>query len=183
MGVGLTEEAAMPIRLRPRGTPTHLAVWLGLSVAVLAADYLIGPMIQFPALFVIPVSLAAWYNGAGWGLLLAVLLPLGRLYLVTIADAPWSFYESAVNAAIRIGVLSAFAWLVDRSARQSAALARRVGLLEGLHPMCAVCGKVRTADGGWEPLEHYVRSREKDRLAPEVCPTCAGMHGESTTRR
>ena len=173
----------MPDQTCPRGTPKHVAVWLGLSVAVLIADYFIGPMIQFPALFVIPVSLAAWYNGAGWGLLLAVLLPLGRLYLVTIADAPWSFYESAVNAAIRMAVLGAFAWLVDRTAQQSAALARRVGLLEGLYPVCAVCGRVRAADDRWEPLERYVMSREKDRLAPEVCPSCASEHGESSTRR
>ena len=173
----------MPTRARPRGTSVHVVVWLGLSVATLVADYFIGPEIQFPALFVIPVSLAAWYNGAGWGLLLAVALPLCRLYLVSVADAPWSPLESSINAAIRIGVLGGFAWLVDRTARQSAALARRVGLLEGLYPMCAVCGKVRTGDGEWEPLERYVRSREKDRLAPEVCPGCASEHGESTARR
>ena len=111
------------------------------------------------------------------------MLPLCRLYLVSIADAPWSFYESAINAAIRIVVLGAFAWLVDRTARQSAALARRVGLLEGLYPVCAVCRRVRAADGQWEPLERYVMSKEKDRLAPEVCPDCAGQHGESSTRR
>ncbi len=173
----------MPTRDRPRGTTAHVVVWVGLSVATLAADYFIGPMIQFPALFVIPVCMAAWYNGAGWGLLLAIVLPLGRLYLVSIADAPWSFLESWINAAIRIVVLGGFAWLVDRTARQSAALARRVGLLEGLYPMCAVCGKVRTADGEWEPLERYVRSREKDHLSPEVCPICAREHGESSARR
>lgn len=173
----------MPTRVRSRGTPAQVAVWLGLSVVTLVADYFIGPTIQFPALFVIPVTLAAWNTGAGWGLLLAVVLPLGRLYLVTIAEAPWSFTESAINAAIRIAVLGGFAWLVDRVRRQSEALARRVGLLEGLYPMCAVCGRVRTAHGAWQPLEEYVRSHEQDRLAPEVCPACARAHGESATRR
>jgi len=173
----------MPTRVRPRGTLVHVAIWLGLSVATLVADYFIGPQIQFPALFVIPVSLAAWYSGALWGLLLALALPLCRLYLVSVADAPWSPLESSINAAIRIVVLGAFAWLVDRTARQSAALARRVGLLEGLYPLCAVCGKVRTAEGQWEPLEGYVRSREQDHLAPEVCPACASEHGESAARR
>jgi len=173
----------MPTRARPRGNMAHVVVWLGLSAATLAADYYIGPAIQFPALFVIPVSLAAWYSGVGWGLLLAVVLPLGRLYLVSIADAPWSFFESSINAAIRVVVLGAFAWLVDRTARQSEALARRVGLLEGLSPMCAVCRKIRTGDGRWQQLEDYVVSKEKDRLAPEVCPDCAGAHGESVARR
>jgi len=175
----------MPTRARPRGTTAHVALWVGLSVATLAADYVIGPMIQFPALFVIPVSMAAWYNGVGWGVLLAVVLPLGRLYLVSIADAPWSLFESSINAAIRIVVLGGFAWLVDRTAQQAAALARRVGLLEGLYPMCAVCGQVRTADDEWEPLERYVRSREKDRLAPEVCVSslCQITEGQAVSGR
>jgi hypothetical protein len=49
--------------------------------------------------------------------------------------------------------------------------------------MCAVCRKVKSDDANWRPLEDYVMSREKDRLAQEVCPECAGLHGEATTRR
>lgn len=168
---------------RRRGRPIHVVFWLGLSAATLVADYFIGPVIQFPALFIVPVSIAAWYSGRVWGLLLAVILPLGRLYLTTIADPPWSLAESSINAAIRIAVLGAFAWLIDRSAVQSEALSRRVGLLEGLYPLCAVCKKVRSEGNRWEALEDYVLSREKDRLAPEVCPECARLHGESAARR
>jgi len=123
-----------PTRFRRRGKPIGVVTWLGLSIAVLAADYFTSRAIQFAALFVIPVSLAAWWGGRAWGLLLAVALPLSRLYLTTIDEIPSSFLDSSVNAAIRIAVLGAFAWLVDRTARQSEALAHRVGLLEGLYP-------------------------------------------------
>jgi hypothetical protein len=97
-----------------------------MSIVVVAVDYLSGPIIQFPALFIIPVSLAAWYNGSVWGLSLAIALPLVRLYFTTILDAPWSFTEAAINAAIRMTVLGAFAVLVDLIAVQARALSARV---------------------------------------------------------
>lgn len=39
------------------------AVWFGLTLLVVAGDYLTGPFIEFPILFIFPVALAAWYNG------------------------------------------------------------------------------------------------------------------------
>ena len=64
---------------RERGRPIFAAYWLGISLVVVGIDFLSGPIIQFPALFIIPVSLAAWYNGRVWGLALALALPLVRL--------------------------------------------------------------------------------------------------------
>lgn len=43
---------------RQRGTPIYAAYWLSISLIVVAIDYSGGPVIQFPALFIIPVSLA-----------------------------------------------------------------------------------------------------------------------------
>lgn len=46
--------------------------------------------------------------------------------------------------------------------------------MRSLLPICASCKKIRTADGGWEKIETYIR-----RQAPEVdlshglCPDCA----------
>jgi len=87
----------MPTAAVHRGRTIHVVAWLGLSLLVLVVDYFIGPGIQFPALFIVPVSIAAWYSGRVWGVLLAVALPLGRLYLTTITDTPWSVTESVIK--------------------------------------------------------------------------------------
>ncbi len=49
----------MPTGFERRGKPIYAAYWLGISAVVLALDSVVGPVIQFPALFIIPVSLAA----------------------------------------------------------------------------------------------------------------------------
>lgn len=157
--------------------------WSAISLIVLALDYLSGPVIQFPAVFVIPVSLAAWYNGWSWGVALSVVLPLVRLYFTTILDAPWSFTEAAINAGIRMAVLGFFAILVDRVAIQAAALKNRVQILEGMLPVCAVCKRIRDERETWHTLEQYVVSQSKDRVSHEVCPDCAARFGEIFDRR
>ena len=157
--------------------------WSAISLVVVALDYLSGPVIQFPAAFVIPVSLAAWYNGRPWGIALAVVLPLVRLYFTTILNAPWSFAEAAVNAGIRIAVLGFFAVLVDRVAVQSAALSKRAELLEGMLPVCVLCKRVRDERKTWHPLEQYVLSKSKEQVTHEVCPDCAVKSNEMLDRR
>jgi predicted membrane protein len=54
--------------------------WVALSMLLIAADHLTHPYIQFPILFLIPVVLAAVYNGPWWGLGLAIVMPLVRCY-------------------------------------------------------------------------------------------------------
>lgn len=173
----------MPDESSGRGKPIYAVYWLGISVVVLALDFAVGPVIQFPALFIIPVSLAAWYNGRARGLVLAVALPLVRLYFTTIADTPWSFAESATNAAIRIGVLGAFAMLVDRSAAQTQALSLRVEKLKDMLPTCEVCRRVRGRGNRWQSLEDYLHADLKDLGTSEVCPECAKHYRESFDRR
>ncbi len=166
-----------------RGRLIFALYWSAISLAVVALDYLSGPVIQFPAVFVIPVSLAAWYNGWPWGVALSVVLPLVRLYFTTILDTPWSFAEAAVNAGIRIAVLGFFAVLIDRVAIQTAALSSRVQILEGMLPVCAVCKRIRDERATWHPLEQYVLSQSKDQISNEVCPDCAASFGETSVRR
>ena len=168
---------------RERGKPIYAVYWLGVSAIVVAVDYLSGPVIQFPALFIVPVSLAAWYSGRVWGLVLAVGLPLVRLYFTTILDAPWTFTEAAINAAIRMTVLGAFAVLVDRIAVQAKALSERVEILEGMLPVCAMCKRIRDEGATWRPLEQYVLTQSKDHISHEICPDCAARVGETFDRR
>ena len=168
---------------RDRGRPIYAVYWVALSIVVVGVDYLSGPVIQFPALFIIPVSLAAWYSSRVWGLVLAVTLPLLRLYFTSILDAPWSFTEAAINAAIRMTVLGAFAVLVDRIAVQAKALSERVEILEGMLPICALCKRIRDDGEKWQPVEQYFLTQSKDHISHEVCPDCARRVGETFDRR
>ena len=126
-----------------RGRPLFALYWCLISIVVVAFDYVSGPVIQFPAVFIIPVSLAAWYNGWPWGVTLAVVLPLVRLYFTTILPTPWSPAEATINAVIRISVLGFMAVLIDRVAVQAVELNRRVMILEGMLPVCVGCRRIR----------------------------------------
>jgi hypothetical protein len=183
-GKTVRQEKRLVFTLFPqRGRSLFALYWSAISLVVVALDYVSGPVIQFPAVFIIPVSLAAWYNGVAWGLALSVVLPLVRLYFTTILDAPWSFTEAAINAGIRIAVLGLFAVLVDRVAIQSAALNKRVKILEGMLPVCAVCKRVRDEHETWHPLEDYLRSQSKHQIRHDVCPDCAARYAPMLDRR
>lgn len=167
-------------RIRPGHTLLTL-LWIALSIGCLAIDYALGPFIQFPIVYLVPVSLAAWHSGRKLGLTLAVILPLCRLYFITLWDPPWTFLESAVNAAIRITVLASFAWLVDRTASQTRRLSSEVLLLTGMLPVCSRCRKIRQA-GDWQPLETYVRQNPGE-FKHELCPECSQISAEIFDRR
>jgi len=157
-------------------------LWIALSIACLAVDYLLGPFIQFPIVYLIPVSLAAWNSGRSLSLALAVILPLCRLYFITLWDPPWTFLESAVNAAIRITVLASFAWLVERTASQTRRLSSEVQLLTGMLPVCSRCRKIRQEGGRWQPLDTYV-SQNPGEFKHELCPDCVRISTEVFDRR
>lgn len=151
-------------RLMPAG-------WLALSLLCLAIDYRTGPVIQFPLVYLAPISLASWFGGRIWGLALAVILPLCRLYFRTVWDPPWTLLESSINAAIRITVFATFAWLIDRTARQMREL-ERTRLLEAMVGVCSVCKNIRDRrSNAWQPLEAYVNTHPDD-FRPDVCPDC-----------
>ncbi|MGA8243278.1 MAG: hypothetical protein WB818_22130, partial [Desulfobacterales bacterium] len=83
--------------------------WLIIAFLVLRADYITGPLVQFPILYLIPIGLASWYNGRVWGLIFAFGMPLIRLYFLNLWEAPWTIFEATINASIRIFVFTIFA--------------------------------------------------------------------------
>ena len=173
----------MPLQLAPRrGRLRYALYWSVLAVIVVTLDYELGPVIQFPAGFVIPVTLAAWYSGLSWALALAVALPLIRLYFTTILDTPWSFTEASINAAIRIGVLGFVATLVDRVALQALALSTRVRQLEGILPVCTTCKRIRDDRQQWQSLDQYVLSESKGPIDHAICPDCTATLSEQARR-
>ena len=150
--------------------------WIILSLIVVIVDYSIGPFIQFPFLFVVPVIVAAWYNGWRWGGILAVSLSLTRLYFNTLWVVPWTLGDASINALIRMAVLLLVAYLVDRTAKQSRALAQEVQTLRGLLPICSFCKKIRADDNTWEPIERYISQRSEAQFSHGFCPECAKEH-------
>lgn len=156
--------------------------WGLLSLTCLALDYLSGPTIQFPFFYLVPVSLAAWYDGRAWGLLLAVALPLLRFSLRVVWDTPLTFWASTANAGIRIIVFVAFAWLISRTAEQMRRL-RHIRQMEAILGVCGVCRKIRNQDvDSWQPLDQYLSSR-KQPFDRGLCPACRQEFGETFDRR
>ena len=112
--------------------------WTLLSVACLGLDYLIGPAVQFPFFYLVPIGLASWFEGFQWGAALAVVLPAARFALHMAWDDGWTWAVFA-NAAIRISVFATFAWLAARTAEQMRQLRNAVHRNEFERELCANC--------------------------------------------
>jgi hypothetical protein len=168
------------VSARARLVP-HLLMSLVLAVIILIIDYLTGPLIEFEAMFVLPVALAVWFTGSTWGLLLAVTMPLCRLYYAMTQGPPWTLFEATINATIRIVVLGAFAIITDR-VRQSLDLAREVKVLRGMLPICRECRNMKIG-GTWASFERYVTEHSEGQVAHTLCPTCAQTRYRETFDR
>ena len=126
-----------------------------MGLGVLLLDLLTGPFLLFPILFVLPVSLSAWFSSTRWAYALAVLLPFGRFLIAVFIDKPAPLFYMVANALIRVGVLVFMAFLVDRTARQTKALEERVA---GLVSMCSWSRTVEHK-GEWISFEEYLKRR------------------------
>ena len=168
---------------RPLDRRLRLLLWVVLAACILFIDYLTGPFIQFPFLFILPVVFSAWYNGKWWGIGYAVVLSLIRLYFNSIWNTPWGMFEGSINALIRMSVLSLLAYLVDRVAQQAAKAETEVKLLEGMLPICASCKKIRNENDEWQQLELYITTHSEASFTHGVCPDCAKkLYGIDTTQ-
>ena len=151
----------------------RLIVWLLLSFACVFIDYITGPLVQFPIIFLVPVALTSWYNGKIWGLLLSLLLPLVRMVFTFYWPTPWTIWETLGNTLIRIIVFSLFSVLIERITLEQRKLAHKVKVLEGLLPVCCICKKIRNGNGKWEQMEKYITDRSEAQFSHGLCPDCA----------
>ncbi|HSF09751.1 MAG TPA: hypothetical protein VLA60_10070 [Nitrospirales bacterium] len=146
-------------------------------LVILLGDYLAGPTIQFPILYLIPVSLASWYRGFSWGLTFAVTLSLIRLiFNIQFWSVSLTILDASINTVIRILVLGGAAFLVSRTAMQTRALANRVNVLEGCLPICSFCKKIRDDNNNWQPLERFISDRSNAQFTHGFCPECGQRH-------
>ncbi len=126
-----------------------------MGIGVLLLDLVTGPFLLFPILFVLPVSLSAWFSSTRWAYALAVFLPAGRFLIAQFVDTPSPLIYIVTNALVRVGVLVFLAFLVSRTARQTKALQERVAGL------VTVCAWSRTVEyqGEWLSFEEYLKRR------------------------
>ena len=145
-----------------------LALWICMGAVILGLDYLAGPNIALPYLFLIPVALAAHYNGGFWGITLAVVLPLTRFCFHFAWEDPFSLWDTTLNVVIRTAILVGAAILIDRVTRQS----REIRVLRGFLHICSFCKKIRTPDQQWHPLETYITEHSEAKFSHTFCPEC-----------
>src|ERR1051326_1520108 len=127
-------QEAPPGRTRPvkqlfHATLQHrgrrLVLWYLVAAISVMLTYVTGPFIQFPFAFVLPVVLAAWFDGLRHALAFAIALPAINLgFVVGLWSVPWTDAHSIANAVIRVCVLSLLAWLTTVANRSEE---RRVG--------------------------------------------------------
>ena len=154
------------------------AVWWGLvGAAFVALDYFTGLADAMPALYVVPVTLAAWYSGRRPALLLAIALPL--VHLGQAASSPsyaGSIAGLALQYLVRGSVVIVMALWFARLAEHERELHRHVDALEGLLSICAFCKKIRNEGGEWERLETFISRRSQAHFSHSVCPSCGTAH-------
>lgn len=147
--------------------------WLAAVLVLVVTDYLTGPYFQFPAVYILPVTIAAWFSGAAAGVALGVVLPLSRLaFMLTLWGEPWDATTILATAITRIGVFAIMAIMAARLADHERALAREVQVLKSLLPICTYCRKIRDAEDEWTTLDAYATKR-KSEFSPGLCPDCA----------
>ena len=158
--------------------------WILFCVALVVSgfDYLAGPIVFFPILFVIPVALLAWNCGLRTALGLGAALCIIRFSIQYAWGIPYTLHVAIINATVRLAVLFFITFLCGKLSEQTQALRARVRTLEGILPTCGFCKDIRDEAGNWHQIEEYVTSRSEARFSHGVCPKCAALHyGEAFT--
>ncbi len=143
-------------------------LWICFAAAILWADYSTDADVAFSYLFLIPVALAARYNGKSWGIFFAISLPFIRLAWIDLWILPYDIF----NACIRAMMLTIAAFLINRVTR----LSLEVRVLKGLLPICSFCKKVRDSDQTWHPIDSYITQHSEARFTHTFCPHCQQKH-------
>lgn len=152
--------------------------WILFAIALVVAcfDFLAGPIVFFPVLFVIPVALMAWNCGLRTALGLGAILCVTRFSIQYAWGIPYALHVAIINACVRLAVLLVITFLCGKLGETLRTLRARVRTLEGILPTCSFCKDIRDEAGNWHQIEAYVASRSEARFSHGVCPHCAAKH-------
>jgi len=145
---------------------------VGVSLAILALEFVTGPFVQFPILFVLPVAMAATAGGWRWGVALAAALPSARLSFGAFWGVPRSWPLAVADAAVDLIVLAGFAVLVALLVQQQ----REIRVLRGLLPICCFCKRIRTESEEWQQVDQYITEHSEAQFSHTFCPECGREH-------
>lgn len=152
--------------------------WVLFSIALVIAcfDFLAGPIVFFPVLFVIPVALIAWNCGLRTALVMGTILCIIRFSIQYAWGIPYTLPVAIINACVRLAILLFITFLCGKLSEQTQALRARVRTLEGFLPTCSYCKDIRDEDGDWHQIEAFVASRTEARFSHGICPVCTTKH-------
>lgn len=151
---------------------TRAVHWIIVAAAILLLDYITGPFIQFPIVFVVPVALATTTHGPRGGVGVAVVLPLLRLSFFLSWDLPSSWVLEAVDTAVDVAILIGFSLVLNKILQQQ----RAIRVLQGMLPICAFCKKIRDETGRWRQLESFISEHSSAQFSHTFCQDCAQKH-------
>jgi hypothetical protein len=146
--------------------------WVIASVLILLLDYMTGPFIQFPILFIVPVAIATAAQGLIAGSVAAVLLPLLRLSFFLRWDLPSSWLLEGIDTGVDVAILVAFAALLHKTLLQR----RKIRVLEGMLPICSFCKRIRDESGQWRQLEVFITQRSNALFSHTFCDDCGRIN-------
>jgi hypothetical protein len=158
-----------PFELLAKARAVH---WVGASAIILLVDYVTGPFIQFPILFILPVAIATVAQGLLAGASVAALLPLIRLSFFVRWEVPVSWRLEWIDTMVDVLILGALAAMVDYIIRQQ----RQIRVLEGMLPICGFCKRIRDEAGEWQRLEVFITDRSDARFSHTFCEQCGRKH-------
>jgi len=153
------------------GLKTKIA-WIAMAGLALGLDYVSGPRIHFPVLYLFPILLVAWTGGRGLGLTLALLMSLSRFGFEIHWEEQNDLTEEIINFLVCFLVFSVVAVLAATVGIRDRLLQTEVQALEGLLPICSYCKKIRNEEDKWEAIESYVSERSEAKFSHSLCPDC-----------
>ncbi|MSO30330.1 MAG: hypothetical protein EXQ48_05210 [Acidobacteria bacterium] len=140
-------------------------------------DHADGPIPQYPVMYVIPVSLAAWYSGRSPALALAGGVPFMHcVFLMTRWNQSGDLFALLGPAVFRAAVIVVMALWFARLAKHERKVHVYVEQLEGLLPIFAFRNSIRNQTGEWEPNERFIANRSKAEFSHSFCKSCGKIH-------
>lgn len=138
--------------------------WISLSIIVACADFISSGNIQFPILYMLPISLVGWSGKRNQALALAIVFPCLRFIFRMIWSVPWLVVDSIINVLIRIAVFISLAYLIS--------FAKELHVLRGFLHVCSYCGRVKNESGSWISIQEYIINHSEAMLSHGICPDC-----------
>ena len=148
-----------------KAKPWH---WIVLSLMMVLGDFVTGSLIQFPFLYIFPVSLAAWAGNRTHAYTLAILLPATRIPMAYLWNTSPLTLDLAINFAIRAFVLAGLVHLLS--------FVQGMRVLRGMLNACSYCHRIKTSEGDWITTEKFIVQYSEAILSHGICPECATIH-------